>query len=261
MLQKSTAPAIRAMKGSGKPIVCVTAYDAVTGALADAAGVDLILVGDSVGNVVLGYDTTVPVTMDEMLHHFKAVRRSVSKTFLVADLPFGSYQSSISQAVDSSVAFMKAGAEAVKLEGAYDEAIAAIVRAGIPVMGHVGMTPQSVHAFGGHKRQGKGDGGALVLESARRVQDAGAFSVVLELIAMELSSRITQDLHIPTIGIGAGPNCDGQIQVFHDLVGLTPYRFRHAKRYCDVWETLSGALKEYASEVRDGTFPTAGNAE
>lgn len=255
MAHKTSAPSIRAMKGAGTPIVCVTAYDAVTGALADGAGVDLILVGDSVGNVVLGYDTTVPVTMDEMLHHFRAVRRAVKNTFLVADMPFGSYQSSTSVAVESAVAFMKAGAEAVKLEGAYGDAIQAITRAGIPVMGHIGMTPQSVHAFGGFRVQGKGEAAQAVIEAGRSVEQAGAFSVVLELIPTELSATITSELSIPTIGIGAGSRCDGQIQVFHDLVGLSPHRFRHAKRYAESWSTIEDALKAYADEVRKEAFP------
>lgn len=255
MPHKLTAPALSSMKGGGVPIVCVTAYDAATGALADAAGMDVILVGDSVGNTMLGYPTTVPVTMEEMLHHFRAVRRSVRNTFLIADMPFGSYQASTAQAVESAVQFMKAGAEAVKLEGTYEEAIEAISRAGIPVMGHVGMTPQSVHAFGGFKLQGKGDAGQSVLDAAKRVEAAGAFSIVLELIPQDLASRITADLAVPTIGIGAGVGCDGQIQVFHDLVGLSSYRFKHAKAYADAWKLFGEALASYASEVRDGSFP------
>ncbi len=243
------------MKAAGKPIVCVTAYDAVTGGLADQAGVDVILVGDSVGNVVLGYETTVPVTMADMMHHLAAVRRSVKNALLVADMPFGSYQASVEQAVSSAVAFMQAGAEAVKLEGPYGEAIAAIARAGIPIMGHVGMTPQSVHAYGGFKIQGKGDSAEAVLGAARVVEEAGAFSIVLELIPADLAKLISKAIAIPTIGIGAGAGCDGQIQVFHDLVGLSPYRFKHAKRYVDGWELFSEGLATYAKEVREGTFP------
>lgn len=256
MPNRATAPSILAMKGT-QPIVCVTAYDAVTGGIADEAGVDLILVGDSVGNAVLGYDTTLPVTLDELLHHLRAVRRAVKKTFLVADMPFGTYQSSPSQAVDSAVALMRAGAEAVKLEGPYVEEITAIARAGIPVMGHVGMTPQSVNAFGGFKLQGKGDAGEAVLNDAKAVEAAGAFSVVLELIPAALSAAITSALAIPTIGIGAGVECDGQIQVFHDLVGLSQYRFKHAKRYAEGWDSFASALSSYAEEVRARGFPGA----
>lgn len=247
------------MKG-GDAIVCVTAYDAVTGTVADEAGVDLILVGDSVGNVVLGYETTLPVTLDHMLHHVAAVRRGVHGTFLVADMPFGSYQSSAAQAVDSAVALMRVGAEAVKLEGAYVEQIAAIVAAGIPVMGHVGMTPQSVNAFGGFKMQGKGEAGADVLAAALAIQEAGAFSIVLELIPSPLAQSITSSLEIPTIGIGAGPFCDGQIQVFHDLVGLSPQVFRHAKRYMNGREAFANALNAYVGEVRARAFPVEPDA-
>ncbi len=254
-MPKATAPSIRSMKG-GAPIVCVTAYDAVTGAIAEEAGVDLILVGDSVGNVVLGYETTLPVTLDQMVHHVAAVRRGVRDTFLVADMPFGSYQSSAAQAVDSAVALMRVGAEAVKLEGAYVSQIEAIVAAGIPVMGHVGMTPQSVNAFGGFKMQGKGEAGADVQAAAHAIQEAGAFSIVLELIPSTLAQTITGSLEIPTIGIGAGPHCDGQIQVFHDLVGLSPHVFRHAKRYTNGREAFAAALSGYAAEVRGGAFPS-----
>lgn len=249
-----TAPAVRAMKG-GTPIVCLTAYDAVTGALADAAGVDLILVGDSVANVVLGHQTTVPVTLEEMAHHVRAVRRSVEHALLVADMPLGSYGSSVGQAVDSAVVLAKAGAEAVKLEGAFIEEIEAIQRIGIPVMGHVGMTPQSVHRFGGFKVQGREDAHA-VMAAATAVADAGAFSIVLELIPADLADEITRSLAIPTIGIGAGASCDGQVQVFHDLVGLTQHRFRHAKRYLEGWDLMGDALGTYVSEVRDRAFPT-----
>ena len=247
------------MKG-GDAIVCVTAYDAVTGAIADEAGVDLILVGDSVGNVVLGYETTLPVTLDHMLHHVAAVRRGVHGTFLVADMPFGSYQSSAAQAVDSAVALMRVGAEAIKLEGAYVDQIEAIVAAGIPVMGHVGMTPQSVNAFGGFKVQGKGEAGADVQAAALAIQAAGAFSIVLELIPSPLAQSITSSLEIPTIGIGAGPFCDGQIQVFHDLVGLSPQVFRHAKRYTNAREAFASALSSYAAEVRGRAFPVEPDA-
>lgn len=254
MPKRKTAPAIRAMKG-GEPIVCLTAYDAPTGALADAAGVDLVLVGDSVANVVLGHETTVSVTLDEMIHHVRAVRRSVQSALLVADMPLGSYGSSVAQAVDSAVALVKAGAEAVKLEGAFVAEIEAIQRIGIPVMGHVGMTPQSVNLFGGFKVQGRDEAGEAVVQAAHAVADAGAFSIVLELVPAALAERITRELAIPTIGIGAGVGCDGQVQVFHDLIGLTPHRFRHAKRYVDAWSIFGDAIATYAAEVRSKQFP------
>lgn len=255
MPKRMTAPAIRAMKG-GDPIVCLTAYDAVTGKLADLAEVDLILVGDSVGNAVLGHDTTVPVTLEDMIHHVSAVRRSVQQALLVADMPFGSYGSSVAQAVDSAVALAKAGAEAVKLEGIFTEEIHAIQKVGIPVMGHIGMTPQSVNLFGGFKVQGRGGQAEAVLSAARAVCDAGVFSIVLELIPKDLAKEITHSVPVPTIGIGAGPDCDGQVQVFHDLVGLTPHHFRHAKRYVDAWSLMSEALADYTKEVRAREFPT-----
>lgn len=259
MPKRKTAPAIRAMKG-GEPIVCLTAYDAPTGALADAAGVDLVLVGDSVANVVLGHETTVSVTLDEMIHHVRAVRRSVQSALLVADMPLGSYGSSVAQAVDSAVALVKAGAEAVKLEGPFVAEIEAIQRIGIPVMGHVGMTPQSVNLFGGFKVQGRDEAGEAVVQAAHAVADAGAFSIVLELVPAALAERITRELPIPTIGIGAGVGCDGQVQVFHDLVGLTPHRFRHAKRYVDAWSIFGDAIAEYAAEVRANRFPQDENS-
>lgn len=257
MADKMTAPRILEMKARGEKVVCVTAYDAYLGRLADLSGVDLVLVGDSLGNVVLGYPNTIPVTLEEMLHHVRAVRRGVVRAHLVADMPFGSYNSSTAQAVDSAVALMKAGAESVKLEGDYPEAIAAMVHAGIPVMGHVGMTPQSVNKFGGFRVQGKGDGGDAVIEAAKSIADAGAYSIVLELIPTVLSKKVTQAVSIPTIGIGAGPECDGQIQVFHDILGLGPETFRHSKRFVDGEKLLLDGLASYASAVRSTEFPTS----
>lgn len=254
MSDKVTAPRIREMKARGEKVVCVTAYDAPIGKLADEAGVDLILVGDSVGDVVLGYKTTVPVTLEEMVHHTKAVRRGVSRALLVADLPFGSYQASTEQAMNSAVALMKAGAEAVKLEGT-SEAVPHLIAAGIPVMGHVGLTPQSVHRFGGHKVQGRGEGGELVLQAAQELDKQGVFSIVLELIPAALSKRITESVSMPTVGIGAGPECDGQIQVLHDVVGLSEKTFKHAKPYMEGRTLMLDALKRYTSEVRGGAFP------
>lgn len=254
MTDKVTAPKIRGMKGQ-RPIVCITAYDAPTGAIADEAGADLVLVGDSVGNTVLGYDSTLPVSLEDMVHHTEAVARACKRALLVADMPFGSYQSSVSESVASGVALMKAGAEAVKLEGDYPEAIAALTRAGIPTMGHVGMTPQSFHIFGGFKVQGKGSSAERIIEIARRLDEAGAFAIVLELIPQDLARRISKEVAAATIGIGAGPLCDGQIQVLHDVIGLSEETFKHAKAYASVRSEMLRALEQYAEEVRSGKFP------
>lgn len=260
MTAKVTAPGIRAMRGKGRRVVCVTAYDAIFGAIADAAGVDLILVGDSVGNTVLGYESTVPVMLEEMVHHTRATRRGVQRALLVADLPFGSYQSSSERAVESAVVLMKAGAEAVKLEGEYSDAVASCVRGGIPVMGHLGMTPQSVNVFGGPRVQGKGSAGDLIVDQAKRLEDAGVFSMVLELVPAELAARITEAVTVPTIGIGAGAGCTGQIQVLYDVLGLSPETFRHAKAFVPGRDCLSDGLRRYADAVREGTFPTEENS-
>ena len=260
MAEKVTAPKIRAMKSSGNKIVCLTAYDAYFGKLADEAGVDLILVGDSVANVCLGYPNTVPITLEEMLHHMRAVRRGVERAHLVGDLPFGSYNASVEQAIESAVLMMKSGAESVKLEGRYPEAISAMVKAGIPVMGHVGMTPQSVHNFGGFRVQGKWSQADAVLEAAQAVQNAGAYAIVLELIPADLAGKITDTLDIPTIGIGGGPECDGQIQVIHDVLGLGSEVFRHAKRYAEGESLLRNGILAYAAEVRNQTFPGPENS-
>ncbi len=248
------------MKAKGERIVCLTAYDFPSGQIADEAGVDLVLVGDSLGNSVLGYENTLPVTMEEIEHHTRACRRGVSGALFVVDLPFGSYQSSVALAVESSVRLMKAGAEAVKLEGAYTEAIAAIVRAGIPVMGHVGMTPQSVNAFGGFKVQGRGEDSTVVREAACCVQEAGAFAIVLELMPASLASVITSSLEIPTIGIGAGVGCDGEIQVFNDVVGLSPEVYKHSRDYVGGRELFVEGLKRYAADVRSRAFPGEENS-
>jgi 3-methyl-2-oxobutanoate hydroxymethyltransferase len=248
------------MRSKGESIVCITAYDAILGALADRSGADIILVGDSVGNTALGYSSTIPVSQETMVHHTMAVRRGVSRALLVADLAFGTYQSSVQEAVANSVELVKAGAESVKLEGSYVAAIAEIVRAGIPVMGHVGMTPQSVNAFGGFRVQGKGAKSQTVIDEARRVQDAGAYAVVLELIPANLAREITESLEIPTIGIGAGAHCSGQVQVIYDVLGFGSSELKHAKRYLNGDEAVLSALKNYCCEVKSGSFPTEENS-
>ena len=255
--RKSTA----ADSTNKKKITCLTAYDYPTARLMDEAGVDVVLVGDSVAMVVLGYESTLPLTMDEALHHTKAVRRGVQRALVVADMPFGTYQGDINEALKNAVRFVKeAGAEAVKVEGGERrlEVIARLTESEIPVMGHVGLTPQSVNAMGGYRVQGKTERAAeQLLRDARAVEAAGAFSIVLEGIPRELATEITKSVRIPTIGIGAGPDCDGQILVLHDLLGLTfqePPKF--ARRYANVGEVISQAVREYCSDVQGGSFPS-----
>ena len=255
--RKSTA----ADSTNKKKITCLTAYDYPTARLMDEAGVDVVLVGDSVAMVVLGYESTLPLTMEEALHHTKAVRRGVQRALVVADMPFGTYQGDVNEALKNAVRFVKeAGAEAVKVEGGERrlEVIARLTESEIPVMGHVGLTPQSVNAMGGYRVQGKTERAAeQLLRDARAVEAAGAFSIVLEGIPRELATEITKSVRIPTIGIGAGPDCDGQILVLHDLLGLTfqePPKF--ARRYANVGEVISQAVREYCADVQGGSFPS-----
>ena len=260
MPEKVTVPRVRAMKKRGEKVVCVTAYDAIFGGICDRSGVDVILVGDSVGNTVMGLPNTLGVSLEAMVHHTRAVRTSVQRSLLVSDLPFGSYQASPEQALRSSVELIKAGADAVKLEGEFVEAIRLIVRAGIPVMGHVGMTPQSVHQFGGFRVQGKGSEGDLVRQQSVDIDQAGAFAIVLELIPADLAKIITESTTCPTIGIGAGPDCDGQIQVLFDLLGLAETTFKHAKEFVDGKSLMESGLTEYVNSVRNSSFPTEMNS-
>src|SRR5205814_116364 len=265
MDRKITVPAILKRKGGGDPIVALTAYDFPFGRIADTAGVDVILVGDSLGMVVQGMETTLPVTMDEMVYHCRMVARARRRALLVGDLPFLSYQVSPADAVANAGRLIKEGAaEAVKLEGGVTMAdtIRAITRVDIPVMGHVGLTPQSVHRMGGHKVQGQRRGERpgqrdRVIDDALAVEAAGAFAIVLEGIPLDLAAEITARLTIPTIGIGAGPHCDGQILVLHDVLGLCD-RFvpKFAKHYAELWNTAREAIGAYAREVRSGAFPT-----
>lgn len=255
-----TASKLKAMKRRGELIVMATAYDYPSARLVEEAGVDVILVGDTLGMVVLGYETTVPVTMDEMVHHVKAVMRGVKRPLVVADMPFMSYQTGPDEALRNAGRFLKeTGAQAVKLEGgvAVAETVRRLVEAGIPVMGHIGLTPQSLHKFGGYKVQGKtAKTAAKLLNDALALEQAGAFSIVLELVPTPLSRLISQRLKVPTIGIGAGPDCDGQVQVFHDLLGLFEgFVPKHARQYAQVGETIRKALTAYAQDVRDGRFP------
>ena len=252
---------IKEMKSKQEKIVMLTAYDYSTAKLVDEAGIPLILVGDSLGMVMLGYESTIPVTMDEMIHHTKAVVRGTKQALVIGDMPFMTYHTSISDALRNAARFIQeGGAQAVKLEGGVTvaETVKRIVECGIPVMGHIGLTPQSIHQLGGHKVQGKTPEAAeRLLKDARALEQAGAFAVVLELVPAPLSKLITQKLSIPTIGIGAGLECDGQIQVISDLLGLfSDFVPKHAKQYAKLAGTIRAALADYIAEVKAGKFPT-----
>jgi len=259
LLQRKTSAA--GSPENSKKIACLTAYDYPTARLLDEAGVDVILVGDSVAMVALGYDSTLPVTLDEMIHHARAVRRGTKRALLVADMPFGSYHSDTAESLRNAVRFVKeASVEAVKVEGGERrlELISRLTEAEIPVMGHVGLTPQSVNALGGYRVQGKTtDSAEQLLRDARAVEAAGAFAVVLEAVPRELAAQITRELRIPTIGIGAGPDCDGQILVVHDLLGLTfDHTPKFARQYANVGGLISSAVRSYCEDVRKGNFPS-----
>jgi 3-methyl-2-oxobutanoate hydroxymethyltransferase len=255
-----TAPSLRAMKESGRPIVMLTAHDFHSARLAEAAGVDAVLVGDSLGMTVLGETSTLPVTMDDMVRATTAVTRAVSHVLVVADMPFMSYQADYAEGMRNAARLLaQGGAQAVKLEGAADDTIMLVeglVSAGIPVMGHIGLTPQSVNVLGGFRTQGKDAAtAARLMADAVALQDAGAFAIVLECVPAELAEKITALLAIPTIGIGAGVSCDGQVQVVHDVLGLGEWLPRHAKRFANLAEETERAIGAYASEVRGRTFP------
>lgn len=257
LLQRKSAAA----NPEKKKITCLTAYDYPMARLVDEAGVDVVLVGDSVAMVALGHESTLPLTIEESLHHTRAVRRGVRHAVVVADMPFGTYHGDLGEAIRNAVRFVKeAGVEAVKIEGGERrlELIARLTEAEIPVMGHIGLTPQSVHAMGGYRVQGKTPGGAeQLLRDARAVEAAGAFAVVLEGIPRELAAEITSSVRIPTIGIGAGPDCDGQILVLYDMLGLTfqePPKF--ARRYVNLGAAVSQAVRDYCADVQSGQFPS-----
>ncbi len=252
---------IREMKEKGKIIPMLTAYDYATAKMIDEAGVPLILVGDSLGMVVLGYESTIPVTIEEMLHHTKAVVRGTRRALVVGDMPFMTYHASIGEALRNAGRFIQeAGAQAVKLEGgeAMAEVVHRVVQCGIPVMGHIGLTPQSVHQLSGFKVQGKSPEAAVrLVMDARALADAGVFSIVLEAIPTELARLITRKVSVPTIGIGAGPYCDGQVQVVSDILGLfTDFVPKHAKQYARMADLIRKAVAEYVGEVESGSFPT-----
>jgi 3-methyl-2-oxobutanoate hydroxymethyltransferase len=259
-----TVPSLLARKSSDAPIAMITAYDTTFAAIVDEAGVDMILVGDSVATVMQGEKTTLPVSLQEMEYHVRMVARANTKALVVGDLPFGSYQSSISQAIDSSVCLVKAGAQAIKLEGGIHMAdtIDAIARVDIPVVGHIGLTPQSYHRMGGNRIQGRTSGleagsRERLLQDAHAVEQAGAFCLVIEGVPEEVAHEITDKVAIPTIGIGAGHHCDGQVLVLHDVLGLSERKLSFAKPYASFREDALRAVGQYVSEVRDGTWPDA----
>ncbi len=258
---RTTIIQIKDMKQKGKRIPMLTAYDYATAKLIDGAGVPLILVGDSLGMVVLGYESTIPVTMDEMLHHTKAVVRGTEQALIIGDMPFMTYHASISEALHNAARFIQeGGAQAVKLEGGETmaETVRRIVECGIPVMGHIGLTPQSVHQLGGFKVQGKTQETAIrLVKDACALEEAGVFSIVLEAVPTPLAKIITKKVGVPTIGIGAGPFCDGQVQVVSDLLGLfTDFVPKHAKQYARLSDIIKQAVGDYINEVQAGTFPT-----
>ncbi|MCC6446510.1 MAG: 3-methyl-2-oxobutanoate hydroxymethyltransferase [Armatimonadetes bacterium] len=264
MSDKITTFKLKHLKEAGQKISVLTAYDHAFARLLDEAGIDILLVGDSLGMVALGHETTLPVTMEMMLHHTAAVARAARRALVVADMPFLSYQVSIEEAVRNAGRFLQeAGAKAVKLEGG--QAIASTVRRltelGIPVMGHLGFTPQSVHRIGGHRVQGRSEEAARrMIEDARALEAAGAFAIVLELVPKELSALITESVSVPTIGIGAGPACDGQVLVIYDILGLFERPLKHSKTYAPVGAMIREAARAFREEIASGAFPSDENS-
>lgn len=256
-----TVSQIREMKQKGEKVTMITAYDYATARIVDGVGIPLVLVGDSLGMVVLGYETPIPVTLDDMVHHIKAVVRGTKNALVIGDLPFMTYHTSTADALRSVARFIQeGGCQAVKLEGGMHmaETVHRVVECGIPVMGHIGLTPQSIFQLGGFRVQGRSPQAALKLyKDAKALEEAGAFAIVLETVPAPLAAFISEKLSIPTIGIGAGAGCDGQVQVIHDILGLyADFVPKHAKKYADVGETIRKALTEYYDEVKQGAFPT-----
>lgn len=254
----TTVRDIARFKAEGKRFVMLTAYDFPTARILDEAGIPVLLVGDSLAQVILGYDTTLPVTMDEMLHHARAVARGARNALIVGDMPFGSYQTSVDEGIRNATRYLKEGnVHAVKLEGAQVELTSALVEMGIPVMAHLGLTPQSVHAMGGYRVQAKSEEtAARLLSDAENLQKAGAFSLVLEGVPANVAATVTSSLDIPTIGIGAGPSCDAQVLVITDLLGMGSGKYpKFVKPYANVRETIIDAVGQFKSEVEAGTFP------
>jgi 3-methyl-2-oxobutanoate hydroxymethyltransferase len=252
----TTVHDLKAWKAAGRRFTMLTAYDFPTAQILDRVGIPVLLVGDSLGNNVLGYADTLPVTMEEMLHHTRAVVRGAEHAMVVGDLPFLSYQVSLEDGVRNAGRLVKeGGAQAVKLEGPHLDLVHRLVEIGIPVMAHVGLTPQSVHAMGGYRVQGRGEAAHVLLEQSAQLEKAGAFSIVLEAMPAELAAEITRSLEIPTIGIGAGPACDAQVLVIHDLLGINDRVPKLSKKYADVRATIADAAGAFVRDVEDGTFP------
>jgi len=260
--EKVSAPSLKASKQRGERLVCLTAYDFPTARIVDEAGIDIILVGDSLGNVVLGYGNTVPVTLDEILIHLKAVRRAVQRALLVADMPYGSFHTGADDAVRNALRLIKeGGAEAIKLEGGHKrvQLVKRLVDEEIAVMGHIGLTPQSINKLGAYRVQGKtAETARQLLDDARALEDAGAFAIVLEVVPREIATLITQSVSIPTIGIGAGAGCDIQVLVLHDMLGLSFGKLaRFVRPYANLHEVMTEAVTRYADDVRNGSYPSA----
>ena len=260
---KVTVRDLHEMKSRGEKIVVLTAYDFLFGRLVDEAGCDIVLVGDSLGQVVLGYDSTIPVTIDEMIHHARAVRRGVKRAMLVVDMPFMTFQVSAEETLRNAGRILKeTGCEAVKIEGGDEQTcdcVRALVRAGIPVMGHIGLTPQSVHGLGGYRVQGReASAAARIREEASRLEAAGCFSIVLELMPSALAADITRSLQVPTIGIGAGAEVDGQVLVLYDMLGLNDgFKPKFLRRFSNIAEEARGGIRDFADAVRNGSYPAA----
>ena len=259
-VKKVTTHTLQEMKSSGEKITMLTSYDYSLARLVDAAGIDVILVGDSASNVMAGHETTLPITLDQMIYHASSVVRAVERALVVVDMPFGTYQGNSKEALRSAIRIMKeSGGHAVKLEGGSEivESVKRIQQAGIPVMGHLGLTPQSIYKFGTYSVRAKGqDEAAKLLEDAKILEEAGCFSIVFEKIPAELAKKVSESLTIPTIGIGAGADCDGQVLVLHDMLGITKdFSPRFLRRYADLGETIDGAVKQYIEDVRSKEFP------
>ena len=262
---KITVPLLAKKVEQGEKIAMITCYDYAFATLLDASGVDILFVGDSLGDNVLGYDSTLPVTVEEIIHHARAVRRGTHHALVLADMPFMSYQINPEEALRNAGRMMKeAGIEAVKIEGgkAFAPTVRKLVESGVPVMGHVGLTPQSINVLGSYRIQGKSrDSAERILEDAQELSDAGAFAIVLELVPSELARQITEAISAATIGIGAGPHCDGQVLVMHDLLGLNPDRnFRHVRRYAEAGKLIENAARHFVEDVRTGVFPSEDNS-
>ena len=260
-MARKTTYSLKKMKRKGKKIVMLTAYDAPSASILSECGVDMILVGDSVGNALLGYESTIPVTLSDIIHHCAAVARAKPKSLIVGDMPFMSYKVSIPQALKNcSRMLQEGGAEAVKIEGGGNvvDIVEALVDAGIPVMGHIGLTPQSIFELGGYRVQGRtADQAEVLVEQAKRLEKAGAFSLVIELVPSETAKMITEAVEIPTIGIGAGPHCDGQVLVLWDMLGLfEDFKPKFVKKYANIRQVITDAVQEYTKDVREGSFPT-----